>query len=350
MSAVRLTAALALATIVLSSLQGCGGDSGGDVATADLASAEGVVSTLLEGTLELEVSGAVEASWSGATPIRVVTVVGGGAPENSWFLSVGLEEPVETGEWKVRPAFDLVPYSGNGTYDVTPDGKAIHRDPEKDVTKGGELTVPLKGGAFLVAAEGVGEPVNFNEVRQPCVFEIRERGLEGSVECADVGGGPAGTISFRWSWTADQDRVLDRDNGDSALPPGPADTPDDGPAAGAEPGGAPSEGTETQPGDETGMPLEVDVAPQCVEKGDVVRVSVRTEPGSSIALALAYSDAQPHGGTSVGTSDGAGNYSASFSVPADAPFGEASALVSAGSSDGKRSSSSIEKFSVEESC
>lgn len=360
-----LTALVAAAGLAVA---GCGGgsaatDAGGPRAS-DIAPAEGVVSRSYGGTLELQVSGAVEAAWSGVTPISVLTAVGEGRPRQAWQLTVGLLEAVDGGAgWTVRPAFDLIGYAGDGRYVVEPE-RPGGADPVAAADGGKEaaLSSALHSTALLVAGRQGTEPSMYTELSQPCALEVSDRGLAGSIDCPAMHG-PGGPMAVRWSWAADADQLLHEQvvgaqADDEAGPPAEDEAGSDAGTKAAPPGGsdAPAPGPASQPGapgadePQASMPLEVVLDAACYEPGSAALVTITSEPDAALGMAVAFSDARPYGLYQLGRTDPQGTFRWAFTIPPEAPTGEGHVLVSAGSADGERAASGATPFQVDDSC
>lgn len=370
---------LALFAALLSIATACSGD--GDEQTnrgneappvEEIALREGVHSRILEGSLDIEVRGAVEFSWSGSTPLNVLTNVGAGSPEAFWQLTIGImpEHIVDADGTRFRTAFDLLGYRGSGEYTLeaaTPEGSPT---PTPDDDAAGEEQPPapgsLRGAALLlVAPPGVEEPDRFNELEEPCTIEVRDRGHSGTVDCPAVSGDD-GDVAFTWSWETDPDALIE------TLAPGrdPTATPEPGnertgngdegsgstPKAtegNAESGGDGSDSDAEPPtGIQADFPLEVTVDPDdCATAGTPVNVRVDTTPNADVTMTMAYSDAKSHGNAITGSAGPEGSFPWEFVVPPEAPDGQARLLVQVVTADGEqRGGGILEVFTVQPSC
>lgn len=329
----------------------CGGSSGRPSGSSAAATRppEGLVSRVLSGTLELEVSGAFQGRWSGETPINVLTNVGGSTPAEFWQLTVGVLPrdvlELENG-LTMRPAFDLIGYDGDGSYTIDPSREGGLTDEELEEFREGSENVeqqPASGlqsaVTFMISETGGSEFTNFNVPEATCSIETTDAGHEGSIECPTVSNG-TDTVSFSWSWDADPNEVIE-DFSPSARtrttqpPEAPSrDTPgtqgEERPTTTSPDDGATPTRVEDSDDDGIDAPwkLEVEIQPQgCATRGTPVTVAVDTIPDASITLVLAFSDAQTYGSTSVGQTGPTGDFNWAFNVSADAPDGPADLLV-----------------------
>ena len=356
MSSTRTTpgraAAALLAVAVAALATGCMGSSArGDAATtgasktinpSDIAPGDGVFSRSLGGTLDLTVTGAINATWKGATPLRIVHSASGSVPQAGWLLSVGLEEPVAAfGGVKVRPAFDVVGYTGDGDYRVA--AKQPGGTVREGADEGEAISGALRSTAFLVVTrEGSAETRNFEVIQQACTVAVADKGLSGSVDCP-ANTDTVDTIAFRWTWKADPNQVL---HDDSTPSGGTTRTPgSDGGGSGGP--GAAADGPLPEPTMRGDLPMKVSLNTECATIGQRVDVTIETEPGAAVTVASAFSDARPHGLHELGTADARGRYRWSFVVPPDAPPGNAYVLVAANEAEGQRSAGATNPFRVE---
>lgn len=309
---------------------------------ADIGPGDGVFSRSLGGTLELKVAGAVTAAWKGATPLRVVHSASGNVPREGWLLSVGLEEPVLAAPGiKVRPAFDIVGYRGDGKYRVNPKPAAGGSTEPQSGDGGSAISGALNSTAFLVVNQGdAAESRNYEVIQQACTITVSQKGLTGSVDC------PANTdtkssVAFQWSWKADPGQVIQ----DDSTPTGA--TPTTAPAQDASGSKADPDAPLPKPTKNGDLKMVVTLSATCATIGQKVDVLVETEPEADLTLATAFSDARPHGLYELGTADKAGRYRWSFVVPPDAPPGTAYVLVAANEAEGERSAGATNPFKVE---
>lgn len=311
-----------------------------------IAPREGVTSRILGGTLTLEVTGARSFEWTGDTPINVLTSVGSDMPENIWFLTVGVlpQHILEVdGGPKVRPAFDLVGYRGGGDYAIRPPRPGGLTEEELEQLRDGGVAVDqggfIQSGTVFIVSDNDEEVTNYNALEEPCTVTVSDMGVEGSIECPRASNG-SDEISYRWSWSADPNDVIDevtpgqRDaNSEVTSPSGSSDAPGSRPegGGGAEPatGDAPSEdGSGDRYGLRQPYKLAVDITPaDCATRGTAAVVQVDTIPHANITLVIVYADAQPHGNTTLGTTGPTGDFNWAFDVPATAPDGPADLIV-----------------------
>lgn len=177
-----LAAALAVLAVVGA---GCGSsktaatNASAMINPSDIGPGDGVFSRSLGGTLDLKVAGAVTAAWKGATPLRVVHSASGNVPREGWLLSVGLEEPVLAAPGiKVRPAFDIVGYKGDGEYRVNPKPAAGGSTEPAAGGEGAAISSALNSTAFLVVnQDGAAESRNYEIIQQPCTITVSQKGL-----------------------------------------------------------------------------------------------------------------------------------------------------------------------------
>jgi hypothetical protein len=321
---------LALAVLGAACGSGSADSTAPSVNPFDIAPGDGVVARSMAGELSVEVGGAIEAAWSGTTAIQILTSVSAEIPESAWLLNVGLLDPVEpAGGPSIRPAFDLLGYGGAGDYTIGPPSAEV--GPEDPATA-------LQSDAFLVIGSSGGEGVAYAELLEPCALTVERTGEAGHVSCPRVSG-PAGEISFMWSWDAQE--LLSQEGGPTGATPGagegvgqPGPEPDGGQAA--------REQSET----ENSMPLAVTLEPACVRPGGQATAEVTTEPHGSLAMAVAFEDARTYGLHMLATADDEGRFTWTFVVPPDAPDGPGHFLVSAGSADGERAGKHVEDFEV----
>lgn len=344
----------------------------------EIALREGVHSRILEGSLEIEVRGAVELSWSGSTPLNVLTNVGAETPEAFWQLTVGImpEHAVDVDGTRFRTAFDLLGYQGDGEYGL--EASATEEGAEGEAPGGetpdddGEAPPPgsLRGATLLfVVPPEVEQPMRFTELQEPCTLDVRDRGHAGEIDCPAVSGSD-GQVAFTWSWEADPDAVIETLSGgqdptgtrapedDRGEGAGDGDDSSDDGNGGTETddGGSNDDGSDSDEGSATGIhadfPLEVTVDPNdCATVGTPVSVLVETTPNADVTLAMAYSDANSHGNAITGTAGPEGRFPWEFAVSPGAPEGQARLLVQVVTSDGDQSGGGIlEVFTVESSC
>ena len=83
------------------------------------------------------------------------------------------------------------------------------------------------------------------------------------------------------------------------------------------------------PGAAERLSVEASATPTCAAAGDVIEVAIRTSPGATLGLAVAYADHQAHGAMGFGEAAADGTYVWRIPVAADAPAGAARALVGA---------------------
>lgn len=292
-----------------------------------IAPGEGPISLSLEGVLNLKVTGAFESSFSGKTPVRVVTSVAEAIPKNLWLLSVGLDEPIDaSGGKKMRPAFDLLGYKGDGVYKIKPVG---------NVAPGGT------SDAFVVVGTDPTAGVKFQSVEKNCRLEVSHQGTRGSLSCPVATDGKE-KISFDWSWVADPTKVLDATGNFITPKPSPAPKSKTRPAPSPSKPAAPI-ASPSYAGD---MALTASIKPDCLTIGGKATVELVTEPRAALTIVVTYSDSRPHESSESAVSDEEGGHSYSFEVALDAPPGRGHVLISALSEDGNRSGGAIIPFEV----
>lgn len=311
---------------------------------SEAAPGEGVLGRTVAGTVTMRVSGAIRTTWSGATPIQVTTLVGSGVEPGAWLLSVGLLDPVaSSGGWKVRPAFDLLGYHGDGSYTIAPPAAA--GDLPGEATPG----QVLDSDSFLVIGGHGHQPTMHGELLEPCRLTTEDQGLRGNVACPAVRG-PLGRVAFDWSWEGTE--VL-KAAGPGAVAPADeataAESPPAGPTGAGE--GASATATSAPAGGGSGrssrpLPLTVAMSSRCFPPGTPLTITFTTAPKATLAMALAYSDARTYGAQRLATADDTGRFVWVLTADAGAPPGEGHLLVNANSADGKRGAQKIETFEV----
>lgn len=351
---------LGLAITVVLVATACGGSGNGGAPGAEsaspldeLAPQEGVVSRVLAGEMELEVSGGVDARFSGPTPINVLTSVGGQAPPEFWQLTVGVlpQHILEVGDGiKVRPAFDLIGYDGDGSYTIRPaDEGGLSEEELAEVRDNPELLQERQGGflpsgvVFVVSEDDDAEVTNYNALEEPCTVEVSNQGNRGSIECPSVTNGED-AVAFSWSWNANPDQVLENLT-EGGSPVAAPDSGNDG-AAATNDGDPTTDTSVVDEGDDSNDPdsgngqdddhyrlrkpykLEIDITPNdCATRGTAAAVQVETIPDANITMVVVYSDAQPHGNTILGTTGPTGDFNWAFNVAATAPEGQADLII-----------------------
>lgn len=78
-----------------------------------------------------------------------------------------------------------------------------------------------------------------------------------------------------------------------------------------------------------GLAVVASAHPVCATHGGTIEVRITTAPGATLGLAAAFADHQPHGAMGFGEAGADGGYVWRVVVPADAPVGEATAVVGA---------------------
>lgn len=306
------------------------GDTAPSVNPFDIAPGDGVIARSMAGEFSLEVGGALEAEWSGTTAIQILTSVGTEIPESAWLLNVGLLDPVQpSGGPAIRPAFDLLGYRGDGDYTIRPPSAEVGLD---------DPATALQSDAFVVVGSGEGA-TPYAELLEPCSLVVERTGEAGRVSCPRVTG-PAGEISFTWSW--DGHELLSQEGGAAG---GAAPMPDPGEQPAADQPDAPGTEPDTEEPAST-MPLKVSLEPTCVNPGGQMTARITTEPRGSLAMAVAFDDARTYGLHQLGTADDEGRFTWTFVVPVDAPEGPGHFLVTSGSADGERAGKHVEDFEV----
>lgn len=79
----------------------------------------------------------------------------------------------------------------------------------------------------------------------------------------------------------------------------------------------------------TSLEVAATTSPTCVLVGGAVEVAIVTEPGATLGLAAMYADHDAHGAMGFGEADAGGRYVWRLVVPADAPSGQAVAVIGA---------------------
>lgn len=351
MRSVRQFVAVALVLALVSGA--CGGPSasggGGSAVDARLvAAAEGLVVRSLTGTVEVEISGVVSASYRGPAPYQLTTQVGEDIPESAWLLLVGLLDPITTDSgWKVRPAIDLVGYSGDGRYTIKPRGGGDVEPLERDADGNplaGQIGSALESAAIVVLAGNGHELRSYGDLLDPCSLSVADHGERGELVCPRVTG-PGGEMAVRWTW--DTTGVLTQLEEDASGAPTEVE-PD--PVAGSDQGSG-SDGP-ADPGPEPLGPMDVSAAMSsaCWQRGVETVVTITTEPHAALAMLIAYADARTYDQQRLGTADAQGRFVWRVIPATDAPDGAGRLLVSAASPDGKRGAAADAPFELKLLC
>lgn len=323
----------------------CGGPADTEAAQDTDGLRQGLVSRVLAGEVDLEVSGAVEAEYSGPAAINVLTNVGGETPRDFWQLTVGMlpQHILELdGGTKIRPAFDLLGFEGDGSYTIQdPDGDETVRGGTGGSTPPSTPSIP-SGVVFVVSQDNDEDITNYNSIEEPCTVEVGSRGTRGSIECPRVSDG-RNAVAFSWSWQADPDEVLENliEGTTDASPPdrSPADQASEDRSDATRPsGGNDADAGGDDDDDRYGLrkpyQLDVDITPEdCATRGTGAVVHVDTIAHANITLVVVYSDGQPHGNTILGNTGATGTFSWPFNVSPEAPDGQADLIVNVGPTD-----------------
>lgn len=155
-----------------------------------------VIGTTVSTTMTVTVTGDESFTFSGEVPLRIV--IGGvnpGVPESLRLLNLGLLAPVTLEDGRlIRPAFDLLGYGGDGSYQIGPGAtqpsgsvqppEGIHSDAFIEITR---LPMPT---------------VTFNVLRATCSLEVSNDARAGLLECPKIADEPTGrrVISLRMQW------------------------------------------------------------------------------------------------------------------------------------------------------
>lgn len=358
----RLVAAVTAVALVGGA---CGSSSGSDslvdtpsIDPFTIAPSDGQVVRALTADVDIRVSGAIEATYQGPSPIQVITQVGAGIPESAWLLLIGVLDPLETSSGhQVRPAVDLTAYRGDGDYTIRPRGGGDVEPLDTDAE--GNAVQDQIGGALesaaLMAIGGNGlELAAYPDLLEPCSLEVADMGERGSISCPRVAGPDGAEMAFSWSWQATgalQQLESDAQGQPVEAAPDPVERPDAAPPTA--PGG---EGS-ASPGDPAPEPepmapldLAVDMSTDCWQRGQEVVITITTEPQAALAMLIAYEDARTYGQQRLGTTDAEGRFIWRVIPATDAPDGEGNFLVSASSSDGRRGNSDSRTFELQLLC
>lgn len=357
-------------TVVLTTLAllaaACGGSSSGS--DSDPVQ-EGVDSRVLIGDFVLRVTGAVETDWSGQTPINVLTHRSEDLDKELWQLTVGIlpEHALETEDGlRLRTAFDLIGFDGDGSYTIEPERRGGLTDEElRRVREEPELLDRIQQGtvtrsnSFMLVGPHEASPTQYGTLLDACTLEVREGGLEGSIECPRVASIDGEEIGFEWSWVGDPSREIDPREPSRDADDADSDTPNTLDTTTTTTTTAASDGTPGPPSEEedpyglhADFPLEARITPNdCAERGAVATVTVDAITDAAVTLLMAYSDGDPHGNAITGQTGPSGRFNWGFVVPPSAPDGQADLLVNVTSNDGQRGGGGIvQAFRVRNQC
>ncbi len=342
-----------------------GGSSGSDSEPVG----EGVDSRVLMGDFVLTVTGAVETEWSGQTPLNVLTHRSEGLDQELWQLTVGIlpQHALETEDGlRLRTAFDLIGFDRDGSYTIEPERRGGLTDEElRRVREQPEVLDRINQGtvtrsnSFMLVGPEIASLTQYGTLLEVCTLEVREGGLEGSIECPRLASDDGEEIGFEWSWNADPNHEVDPQEEPEGTEPGeedssdsPATTPSTRATAPTNPR-QPNGPSEDDPyglyGD---FPLEATITPDdCATRGTVATVTVDAISDAAITLLMAYSDGDPHANAITGQTGPTGRFNWAFAVPPTAPNGQADLLINVTSNDGQEGAGGIVRaFEVQDQC
>lgn len=342
-----------------------GGSSGSDREPVQ----EGVDSRVFMGDFVLTVTGAVETEWSGQTPINVLTHRSEDLDRELWQLTVGIlpQHALETDDGlRLRTAFDLIGFDGDGSYTIEPERRGGLTDEElRRVREEPELldrirqSTVTRSNSFMLVGPEDASLTQYGTLLEACTLDVREEGLEGSIECPRLASNDGGEIGYEWSWEADPNEEVDPREDREDTEPGEEDT-SDSPTTTSSTRAIPTTNPRQEDGpsedDPYGLygdfPLEVTITPDdCATRGTVATVTVDAIADAAVTLLMAYSDGDPHGNAITGQTGPSGRFNWAFVVPPTAPDGQADLLVNVTSNDGQEGGGGIVRaFRVRNQC
>lgn len=154
-------------------------------------------SRLERGRLAVTVSGRLQVNHEKDDALLRIVSIRGSRFEAVRFLSVGPEAPIElSGGRRVRVAFDLLGWKGNGDYAIESLDAA---DPE----------TPIRSSAFVEYYTLDRKTYKkYDRVLEPCSLTVDRDGSSGRLHCPRLGGPDSATVGLDLAW--DGRRVLDR--------------------------------------------------------------------------------------------------------------------------------------------
>jgi hypothetical protein len=148
---------------------------------------------------KLHTTGDLAVSIDGSFPVRVFTIV---SPDDRFsgltLLSVGPAEALAAGTARVRAAFDLTRYKGDGSY-------RIKAGSPRDLLAVAGTTGPAPDQSnvlFQVWADGKtdAQPEVFDKAIEPCPLTVKDSGHSGRLQCPRLTNDSGKTFSLDMRW------------------------------------------------------------------------------------------------------------------------------------------------------
>ena len=198
-------AAIAFIVTVTVAAGACGGARSGNEDRTSASGAPKVADRTMTLRYEVEATGDISFAYDEETPVRVLTVLGGGAqfaPLN--VLSVGTPVPfARTDGALARVAFDLTAFRGDGLYairagaprDLLATAEEAKANPNAAAPDQSNVLVHLWPGTDQSAV-----PEIFDRALEPCEVEVDEGGGRGVMTCPQVTNDSGKTFRLVMRW------------------------------------------------------------------------------------------------------------------------------------------------------
>ena len=205
----RLRKAGALVAVAAVLTAGACGDSGSE----DIKSSFGKNEPMRDRTMKLQYSlvldGDLDVKIDKEIEVRVMTVAASSPQISISLLSFGPAAPLEIpGGRRLRTAFDLTGYKGDGTYKIQLGSPRDRLAVAEAAKKGEKVGAPNQSNVLIQywPTEDVKlQPEIFDDVTKECPLEVSKDGTEGVLTCEKVlnqAGDKSVSLELRWKRTA----------------------------------------------------------------------------------------------------------------------------------------------------